>query len=179
MTDARFPERWLNDRRLQSVAPSTFRVFANSLMWAVGNRTDGHIPADAVPLIPHASVAEMGALAMASLLMPDMDGDGWRIVDYEDTQTSAAQLEAAAIARRANDRERQERHRKTLLSRDRSRDNPRDNTRPGQARTGQAPNGQQPLTDVHTREACLGCDRPARNGCRTCWDHAHLETAQP
>ena len=45
MTDARLPERWLNDGRLQRVSASAYRLFGNGLMWTVANRTDGHLPA--------------------------------------------------------------------------------------------------------------------------------------
>jgi hypothetical protein len=39
MTDARFPERWLNDRRLLRLSDAAFRLFVISLTWSVSNRT--------------------------------------------------------------------------------------------------------------------------------------------
>jgi hypothetical protein len=178
VTDARFPERWLTDRQLQSVPPSAFRVFANSLMWAVGNRTDGHIPTDALPLIPHATAAEMGTLTTAGALDPDLNGDGWHIApSYLDWQMSRDELDALAARRRA-DRQRKARERAgksqaAQASRDTSRDSHAESVRTGQDR----PHRQQPPTDRGA--TCLGCDRPARRGCSTCWDHANLETAAP
>ena len=40
MTDARLPERWLNDRRLQRHSADHYRAFVNALLWSVANRTD-------------------------------------------------------------------------------------------------------------------------------------------
>lgn len=133
MTDARFPERWLNDRRLQFAAPETFRVFANLLMWQASNRSDGHIPGDALPLIPHASTAEMGALVTAGLLDPDIGGDGWYITPaYLDPQTTRDQLEAADEARRkARDKKRRQRARAAAPRAAVPGDVPRDSTRTG------------------------------------------------
>jgi hypothetical protein len=132
MTDARFPERWLNDRRVLRLPDDAFRLFALGLMWAVANRTDGVLYDDDLTMIPGVDPGQAPRIAKDGLWV--READRWCIADFDATQTSAAKLEAAATARRASDRARQARHR------DKSRDshvpNPRDNTRTGQARLG-------------------------------------------
>jgi hypothetical protein len=178
MTDARFPERWLNDRRILRLPDDAFRLFVTSLAWSVANRTDGRIYDDDLGLVP-ASPGGSGQLAKAGLW--ERVADCWQITVFEETQTSRNQLAAAANARRA-DREKHRRQRAhkagnhafcgnrpcTRVPGDSPGEVPGDNTRTGQAR----PVRQQPPTDLRT---CLGCDRPPRAGCRTCWDHAYLE----
>jgi hypothetical protein len=144
MTDARFPERWLNDRRLQMTPPSAYRLFGNGLMWSVANRTDGHIQASCFPLIPHACEADAKELERVSLWLDDGHG-GWVIAGFEETQTTAADLAHLAEQRRKN-RDRQRRHR------DKSRDIPRDVTcdssRTGQDRPGDTRTGTTAFTSV-------------------------------
>jgi hypothetical protein len=41
VTDARFPDRWLSDKRIQRLSDGHFRSFITSLVWSVTNRTDG------------------------------------------------------------------------------------------------------------------------------------------
>ena len=110
MTDARFPERWLNNAQLQSVSASAYRLYGNALMWAVANRTDGHLPSTALAMIPHATKEDAGELETVSLWLDDGAG-GWLIVGYEHTQTTRAQLEAAEQAR-AHERDKKARQRK-------------------------------------------------------------------
>jgi hypothetical protein len=144
MTDARFPDRWLADARLQRVTPSAYRLYANAMMWAVSNRTDGDVPSWALAsLIPHGCEADAKELAQAGLWDAG-HGDGWRIVDFLDTQSSRDELDALA-ARRRTDRERKAKERKlrsdalsAALSRDGSRDSHAESVRTGQDRQGQA-----------------------------------------
>jgi hypothetical protein len=140
MTDARFPERWLNDRRVLRLPDAAFRLFVCALAWSVANRTDGYLSDEDLALIPGVDLTAAKALYDAELWWGHMHGA--QITEFEDTQTSAAQLEATAIARRASDRKRQARHRKALASRDGHVTNPRDNTRTGQARPGTETEGQ-------------------------------------
>lgn len=141
MTDARFPERWLTDKRIMRLSPEHFRAFITSLTWSVSNRTDGVIEPDDLALIPHFATGSAQALVDAGLW--GAREHGWRIWDYENTQTTRerlAQLEEA----RTKDRERQARHRAakagkraddTTVTRDVHRDVTVDYT--GQDRTGQ------------------------------------------
>jgi hypothetical protein len=140
MTDARFPDRWLLDARLQRVTPAAFRAFSNALMWAVSNRTDGHIPSWAIDLIPHLSEVDAKELAEAEL-WAGHETDGWVIAEFLDTQSSRDELDALA-RRRRSDRIRKARSRAAkaqadALSRDVSRDSHAERVRTGQARQGQ------------------------------------------
>jgi hypothetical protein len=57
MTDARFPERWLNDRRVLRLPDDAFRLFVLSLAWSVANQTDGRIYDEDQALVPPARPA--------------------------------------------------------------------------------------------------------------------------
>jgi hypothetical protein len=69
MTDARFPERWLNDRRLLRLSDAAFRLFVVSLTWSVSNRTDGELDASDLALMPGIDPTAAGELARAGLWM--------------------------------------------------------------------------------------------------------------
>ena len=97
MTDARFPERWLNDRRVLRLPDDAFRLFVVSLAWSVANQTDGRIYDDDLTLIP-ASARGSGQLAKAGLW--ERVADYWLITVFEETQTSRADMEVLANARR-------------------------------------------------------------------------------
>ncbi len=170
MTDARFPERWLNDRRVLRLPDDAFRLFVLSLAWSVANQTDGRIYDEDLAMIP-ASPLGTGQLARVGLW--ERVADYWLITVFEETQSTRADLEHLAVQRRkARDRKRRERERRGRpVTRDVTRDVPEDSTRTGQARTGA-------LTAAADLQLCLGCSRPPRSGCRTCWDHAHMELAQ-
>ena len=173
MTDARFPERWLNDRRVLRLPDDAFRLFTLSLAWSVANQTDGRIYDEDLTLIP-ASPLGSGQLAKSGLW--ERVADYWLITVFEETQTTRADLEHLAVQRRkARDRKRRERARHARpVTQDVTRDVPEDSTRTGQARTGALTgSGDQQRTCAKD-----GCPLPPRSGCRTCWDHAHLELAQ-
>jgi hypothetical protein len=145
MTDARFPERWLNDRRILRLPDDAFRLFALSLAWSVANQTDGRIYDDDLALIP-ASASGSGHLAKSGLW--ERVADYWQIAEFEETQTTRADLEHLAGQRRkARDRKRAERARRARgVPRDVLRDVTSDSTRTGQARTGalRGSDGRQP-----------------------------------
>lgn len=143
MTDARFPDRWLSDKRLQRLSDGHFRAFITSLTWSVSNRTDGVIEPEDLGLIPNFAANSVQAFVKAGLWQPLEKG--WRITDYMTTQTSSEQLVAAEAAR-AKEREKKARQRaakRTAASANAvvPGDVPGDNTgqdRPGQARPGEA-----------------------------------------
>ncbi|MCV7300865.1 hypothetical protein H7J93_14660 [Mycobacterium barrassiae] len=108
MTDARLPERWLNDRRLQRLSADHYRTFINALLWSVANRTDGRIERDDVALIPHWSANAAKAFIDAGLFTAQ--ADGWLIADYMSTQTSRSELDMLERNRR-RDREKKARQR--------------------------------------------------------------------
>lgn len=130
MTDARYPERWLNDRRVLLLSDAGHRLFVTAMVWSVSNRSDGVLTRDDLALMPRISPDLAGELVKAGLWSEAKAG-GWLIVDYATTQTTRASLEAAENARLAErDRKRGERARKVSLSAGR----PADDT--GQARKG-------------------------------------------
>ncbi|MCU1612629.1 MAG: hypothetical protein JWO98_169 [Frankiales bacterium] len=98
MVDARFPERWLNDRRFLRLSAEAYRAFAMVLMWTVSNRTDGALDRADVPLIPRVDDETVRELLRAGLL-EEQDGV-LKVTEFRDTQTSREQLEAAAKNRR-------------------------------------------------------------------------------
>jgi hypothetical protein len=168
MTDARLPERWLNDRRLRQLPDDAFRLFVTSLMWSVANKTDGVLTEEDLALIPGRGnrgaiwiLTDVGLWIGRHLAAPGSGQDHyWLIADFEATQTTRAELEAAEAARRkARDKKRRQRAASAV-----PRDVPRDNTRPGQARPGQAPQTVGRGLDFRVRgaegEAAGGNGRP-------------------
>src|SRR5699024_7153664 len=73
--------------------------------WSVSNMTDGRIELEDHALIPFWSDDDMAHLVKAGLWK--ISKDGHKIADFLATQTSAAQLEASLMNRRAADAERQ------------------------------------------------------------------------
>lgn len=133
MTDARYPERWLMDRRIQRLPDAAFRTFVTSLAWSVANRTDGVVTFADRELLPDGDPRCIGQLVDAGLW--EVTGDGWLISVFEETQTTRADLDHLDRQRRlARDRKRRERERR--VTRDVPRDVTHDSTRTGQDRTG-------------------------------------------
>src|SRR5260221_8954452 len=110
--DARFPDRWLNDRRIARLPDDAFRLFVLALAWSVSNLSDGVLYDDDLPLIPGADPSLAPVIERAGLWTR---GDGyWVISNYAHTQTTAEQFkgaEAARVAKRAADAERKRRQR--------------------------------------------------------------------
>ena len=98
MTDARLPERWLNDSRLQRLSADHYRTFINALLWSVANRTDGRVEREDVGLIPHWSGNAAKAFVAAGLFTAQ--SNGWLIADYAATQTTRSELETLERVRR-------------------------------------------------------------------------------
>ena len=155
MTDARCPERWLNDRRILRLPDDAFRLFVNSLLWSVANKTDGVLYDDDLSLIPGGRRPVEVGRDLLPVAGPERHlvkaelwkrvADYWLISDFADTQSSRDELDALAARRRA-DRKRKAAERKRKLSRDTSRDSHAESVRTGQARTGAltGSDGRQP-----------------------------------
>ncbi|RZT87511.1 hypothetical protein EV383_4436 [Pseudonocardia sediminis] len=90
MTDARFPERWLMDVRVQALTDAGYRLFGNALMWSVSNRTDGEITDKRLPMIPYVDTMAIPELVEAGLWTRRKDR--WLIADFETTQTGSDEL---------------------------------------------------------------------------------------
>lgn len=105
MTDARLPDRWLHDRRMNRLSDGHFRSYVLSLIYAVSNRTDGVVEPEDLATIPKFAAGAVKALVDNELWQPREKG--WLIIDFESTQSSREALEAAEQARnqaRAKDR---------------------------------------------------------------------------
>lgn len=163
MTDARFPDRWLTDRRVLRLSDRAFRLFVTSLAWSASNRTDGQLDAGDLELLPGAA-DEVTCQALVGAELWASEGDGYVIVDYAATQTTAAQL-AASERKRVLDRERQARHRAGQAQSPVTRDVTRDirattKDRTGQDRTGrEVSKSSSAFTDDDYEPAHFGVDQ--------------------
>lgn len=108
MTDARFPDRWLTDRRFILLSGDAFKLYGIALMWCVDNRTDGFLDERDLPCLPGVLLARMGELEEARLL--NRRSGGWTFTDFKKTQTGRKELERAD-EKREEDRQRKARER--------------------------------------------------------------------
>lgn len=169
MTDARFPERWLNDRRIMRLSPRDFRSFVVALTYSVANKTDGRLDLADLEACPGFNLESIPALVSAGLWL-ELDRPGtWAMVEFIETQTTRAQLDALARKREA-ERIRQAEHRARIaaqransvsagsepVTRDVTRDVTANHSRTGQDRTGQALRSEHvPTNDDDQRERPL------------------------
>lgn len=201
MTDARFPERWLNDRRYMSLSGPDFRAFVCTLTWSVASRTDGVVRHADLDLMAWMTPEIADRLAANEVLVPI--GEGWLIDGFAVTQTSRKQLEAldakhaADAQRKREDRLQRKMHSDNSAGQQDVRvDVQQDDTR---TRTRTRPLPEQPLSQVRAAEPaadpvpslptsqrdngksdrCVvdGCGSSPRHGLRTCFEHAGLEFA--
>lgn len=98
MTDARYPERWLHDRRFRTLPAEPHVTYVLCLAMAVGNRSEGFVSVDDLAHLRR-SPADAETLVIAGLWDVESDGTGWRVVDFLGTQSTRAELEAADAAR--------------------------------------------------------------------------------
>lgn len=173
MTDARLPERYLMDRRIVRLSHAHRSSYFMATLWAVSNRTDGHIGRDDLSLIPTFDRSAIDALIENGLWA--VTQSGWIDVEFQFVQTSKAGLEAAETAR-AVDRDRKRRGRAhargehSLCSSDncdqRPRESPSFRNRPtptsvgqsdGQHRIGQERQGEVEYSAVEAETAIAPC----------------------
>lgn len=112
MTDARHPERWLLDRRIQKLSDAAYRLFFTSLAWSVANRTDGVLLDEDLNLMPNVATGKASELVKAQLWR--REPSQWVISDYASTQTSRRELEVLENLRR-REREKKARQRAAAL----------------------------------------------------------------
>lgn len=103
MTDARFPDRWLTERRIVRLSDAAFRLHVTALAWSASNRTDGYLEPEDVGLIHGVNALKAAELVSAGLW--EDAGNAWQILGFADTQSTRAQLEGLDEVRR-KDRER-------------------------------------------------------------------------
>lgn len=136
VVDARFPERWLNDTRITRLSGDAFKLFGLGLMFAVANKREGFLYEDDLDDIKRIDRSRVFELEQAGLW--ERDGNGWRLDEYAETQTSLAELEASARARvLARDRKVRQRKRERAEDDDAGlKSRVTSQARTGQARTG-------------------------------------------
>ena len=108
MTDARYPEAWLNDRRVVRLSDAAHRLFVTANAWSASNRTDGFLEAGDLSLIHGIDSRHQTELVSAGL-WSEVEG-GWQVVGFHKTQTTKAQLDGLDH-KRHQDRERKARER--------------------------------------------------------------------
>jgi len=108
MTDARYPEAWLNDRRVVRLSDAAHRLFVTTLAWSASNRTDGLVEEFDLALVHGVDPRHRTELVSAGL-WSEVEG-GWQVVDFHKTQTTKVQLEGLDH-KRHQDRERKARQR--------------------------------------------------------------------
>lgn len=108
MSDFRFTGRWLNDRRVMSLAGDDFKSFVTAGAWMVENRTDGQVTAEDLDYIPLFNKSSVKKFVDVGLWQ--QRGTGWLMSDYHATQTSRAEFETLENNRR-REREKKARQR--------------------------------------------------------------------
>ena len=103
MTDTRIPDRWMQQGRFRRLTDRQFRSYFVALVWTVSERTEGVVRPEDVGLIVDFD-AEAIPVFLESRLWRKVRS-GWLIVDFDETQTTRAELDAIDV-RRAADRER-------------------------------------------------------------------------
>lgn len=97
MTDAHLPGRWLSDPRSDRLSDQAFRTFSNALTYAAEQGTDGFLERRALRWVcPEGDLAasQISELVAEGFLLEEGDG-AHRVAEWERTQSSHAQVEAA------------------------------------------------------------------------------------
>jgi len=165
--DARYPERWLTDRRVLRLSDPAHRLFVTALVWSVANRSDGVITDEDLELLPRVDSRCVWELADAALWLRALDSSAWLITDYEATQTTRDDLDRAEQARRAaRDKKRRQRSSRGRPGGRQHGDVPEDTTRQGKAKARQGgleegdDSEQAPAEHSAPDSGCSDCGSP-------------------
>lgn len=149
MTDARLPGRWLTDPNLEALSDRLWRVHTGALMWSAEQGTDGLIPRRTLRLLHPDAATSDDATTLVSEGLWAVEGDGFRVLDWENSQS----LDADVKRRRELDRERKRRQRsKANVTRDSMRDESRD-VRRESSRRGESEDFSSRVSVSETRDA--------------------------
>lgn len=107
MTDARLPGRWLMDPTMRTLGANLWTVFSWALMWSAEQGTDGLIPRHMLPLLHPSGATTDHADALVRVGLWEAEGDGYRVREWERTQSLAADVEH----QRERNRRKQQAHR--------------------------------------------------------------------
>jgi hypothetical protein len=113
MTDARHPERWLNDRRILRLSAEAYKLHSFAMMYAVSNRTDGRLDDEDFALLAGVDRSRVPELQEAGLLK--WNRGKWLLTEFRDTQTSKSELDSLDNQRR---RDRDKKTRKRAAARE-------------------------------------------------------------
>lgn len=151
MTDARLPGRWLTDPDFDALSDRLWRVHSSALMWSAEQGTDGLIPRRTLRLLHPEGARAADADSLVERGVWETEGDGYRVSEWDRTQSLAADVER----KRELDRERKRRQRaKDPVTRDGMRDGTRESPRLGEARQGEAQrSGDSGTTRTSARES--------------------------
>jgi hypothetical protein len=127
VTDARYPERWLADRRLLLLSDQAHRLFVTGLVFSVANRTDGRLTDADLELMPRVDTTSVHELVDSRLWR--READHWLIVEFEATQTTRSELETLEKLRAAERDKKRRQRAKQAEERSRPGDSPRDSPR--------------------------------------------------
>lgn len=142
MTDARHPERWLNDRRFLLLSAEAYKLHSFALMFSASNRSDGRLTQEDFSLLRGVDTNKVSELEAAGLLK--WTRGKWLLTEYRDTQTSKSALDALDNQRR---RDREKKRRKRDALREAAAVVAGDDPVPGDGSPGTSP-GESPGTSV-------------------------------
>ncbi|MCW6008704.1 hypothetical protein K1W54_29780 [Micromonospora sp. CPCC 205371] len=97
VVDVRFPAPWIFEKRFKGLSGDATKLFLFGYGYSVFNELEGRIPDDDLPDIPGVNLACVQELERAGLWT--RDGSGWLLARYSETQSTLAELAAAARAR--------------------------------------------------------------------------------
>jgi hypothetical protein len=182
VTWAKFGTEFSDELLLAGISDAAFRTHTEAIMWiyhteGASERVSLAIPKRLLPKIATTPECELAAEELRDAGLWRKTDSAWVVEHHADV---VRQSIAAQRAKRDGDRERQRR------SRDRKRDVAPNVTHDvthdvAATQTDRQPGTKgEPDSDLSQNATCIGpdCRKPARRGCRTCWDHVALE-AQP
>lgn len=103
------PVHWMHDYTMLKLTDHAWRAHDMLIMWTLSNGTDGLFPPDVADYAPKVTKDALNELYSAGLIQ--RSGDSWLLVRYEESQSSAAKIQASLENRRKADRVRQARKR--------------------------------------------------------------------
>lgn len=103
------PVHWMHDYVMQKLSDHAWRAHDVLIMWTLSNGTDGVFPPDVADFAPKVTKDALNELYRAGLIQ-EREGE-WLLVRYEESQSSAAKIQASLENRRKADRVRQARKR--------------------------------------------------------------------